>query len=163
MIVSGKLPRHGGRFLITQMIFLFFWGLPVLILLFPAGGTSWWGDESGNKIAFLAYHDGSIPFLTAFTRLYAVDLDDNSVTLIETPNSMKFYVEEAEWSPDGRWIAFTKIEDDPSTQQPTDRIYVTDRLGRKTFLIANDGYHLSWSPGSDKIVYNIFENGRYFF
>ena len=65
---------------------------------------------------------------------------------------------EAEWSPDGKWIAFVSNEDpDPDRTNNSDVFVVEAKAGstpkKLTAWKGPDGGHLAWSPDSQSIAY----------
>lgn len=66
--------------------------------------------------------------------------------------------EEAQWSPDGSWIAFVSNHDtDPDRSNNTDVFVVEPKAGatprKLTTWEGPDGGHLAWSPDSKSIAY----------
>ena len=92
----------------------------------------------------------------AFNALYLWDLTTKKSDKLT--NGKNVNENEAEWSPDGKWIAFVSNEDpDPDRSNNTDVFVVEAKAGstpkKLTTWKGPDGGRLSWSPDSQSIAY----------
>src|SRR5580658_7337701 len=92
----------------------------------------------------------------AFDSLYLYDLATKKAEKLTTGKNVQ--EGEAEWSPDGAWIAFVSNQDpDPDRSNNTDVFVVAPKPGstprKLTSWPGPDGGHLAWSPDSKSIAY----------
>jgi dipeptidyl aminopeptidase/acylaminoacyl peptidase len=92
----------------------------------------------------------------AFSALYLYDLATKKAEKLTTAKRVN--EEDAEWSPDGSWIAFvSSAEPDPDRNNNTDVFVVAAKAGsvarQLTTWKGRDGGHLAWSPDSKSIAY----------
>jgi dipeptidyl aminopeptidase/acylaminoacyl peptidase len=92
----------------------------------------------------------------AFDSLYLYDLATRKAEKLTTAKNVP--EEDAEWSPDGAWIAFVSNQDsDPDRSNNTDVFVVAPKPGstprKLTTWSGPDGGHLAWSPDSKSIAY----------
>ncbi|HUD15113.1 MAG TPA: S9 family peptidase [Terracidiphilus sp.] len=92
----------------------------------------------------------------AFDSLYLYDLATRKAEKLTTAKNVP--EEDAEWSPDGAWIAFVSNQDsDPDRGNNTDVFVVAPKPGstprKLTTWSGPDGGHLAWSPDSKSIAY----------
>ena len=92
----------------------------------------------------------------AFDSLYLYDLASKKAEKLTTAKNVS--EEDAEWSPDGAWIAFVSNQDsDPDRSNNTDVFVVAPKPGstprKLTTWSGPDGGHLAWSPDSKSIAY----------
>lgn len=63
-----------------------------------------------------------------------------------------------EWSPDGKWIAFTK------TIGQYDQIYIMTPFGEEERALTENSYHSedpAWSPNGKQLVFSSNKTGEY--
>src|SRR5215831_9567052 len=87
----------------------------------------------------------------AYNALYLWDLTTKKAEKLTTGRSVN--ENEAEWSPDGKWIAFVSNQDpDPDRSNNSDVFVAEAKAGstpkRLTTWKGPDGGHLAWSPDS---------------
>jgi len=92
----------------------------------------------------------------AWDALYLYDLSTKKTEKLTTSKNVS--EEDAEWSPDGAWIAFVSNQDsDPDRSNNTDVFVVEPKPGsaarKLTTWPGPDGGHLAWSPDSMSIAY----------
>ena len=92
----------------------------------------------------------------AYNQLYLWDLTTKKVEKLTDGKNVN--ESEAQWSPDGKWIAFVSNQDkDPDRSNNTDIFVVEAKAGstpkKLTTWQGPDGGHLSWSPDSNSIAY----------
>jgi len=88
-------------------------------------------------------------------RLQFVDIDSKKITIVDTATA--FEIREYTWSPDSRWIAYAKPEEDAMT-----KIYLYS-LDKKEKYEVTDGWYSSTSPEfSDDGKYLFFGSNRSF-
>lgn len=91
-----------------------------------------------------------------FDSLYLYDIAARKAEKLTTGKNVN--EEDAEWSPDGAWIAFVSDRDpDPDRTNNTDVFLADPKAGsaprRLTTWPGPDGGHLAWSPDSKSIAY----------
>ena len=92
----------------------------------------------------------------AWDSLYLYDLATKRAEKLTTAKNVQ--EENAEWSPDGAWIAFVSNQDpDPDRTNNTDVFVVAAKAGsaarRLTTWTGPDGGRLAWSPDSKSMAY----------
>ena len=92
----------------------------------------------------------------AFNALYLWDLTAKKAEKLT--NGKGVNENEAEWSPDGKWVAFVSNQDpDPDRSNNSDVFVVEAKTGstpkKLTTWTGPDGGHLAWSPDSQSIAY----------
>jgi dipeptidyl aminopeptidase/acylaminoacyl peptidase len=92
----------------------------------------------------------------AWDSLYLYDLSTKKAEKLTTAKNVQ--EEDAEWSPDGAWIAFVSNQDpDPDRSNNTDIFVVAPKAGsaarKLTTWAGPDGGHIAWSPDSKSIAY----------
>jgi dipeptidyl aminopeptidase/acylaminoacyl peptidase len=92
----------------------------------------------------------------AYNALYLWDLTTKKSEKLT--NGKNVNENDAEWSPDGKWIAFVSNQDPDSDRTNNSDVFVVDvKAGstpkRLTTWKGPDGGHLSWSPDSQSIAY----------
>jgi dipeptidyl aminopeptidase/acylaminoacyl peptidase len=92
----------------------------------------------------------------AWDALYLYDLATKKAEKLTTSKNVS--EEDAEWSPDGAWIAFVSNQDpDPDRTTNTDVFVVAPKPGsaarKLTTWSGPDGGHLAWSPDSKSIAF----------
>src|SRR5215469_13087876 len=92
----------------------------------------------------------------AYNALYLWDLTTKKAEKLTSSKNVN--ESEAEWSPDGKWVAFVSNQDqDPDRSNNTDVFVVEAKAGSASKKLTTwpgpDGGHLSWSPDSKSIAY----------
>jgi Tol biopolymer transport system component len=100
-------------------------------------GPAWSPDSS--KVAFVSGRD--LPEPNWFTTETTVAASDGSSLRRLTSNNDDAEESDVQWSPDGRWLAFTR----------DGKQYFIRSDGTKERRVAND---FAWSPGGDRIVFS---------
>ena len=128
----------------------------------------WRHAKAPKPIVLDRYHfkhdvDG---YLTAASRthLYLFDVDNKKLETLTSDTNFEDIG--AEWSPDGKQIAFVSNHEKDPDQSPNDEIYVIDaRAGATPRKIGSwysaSGQKLSWSPDGKLIAYLVGYEAKY--
>jgi dipeptidyl aminopeptidase/acylaminoacyl peptidase len=105
-------------------------------------------------------------YLTATSRTHLYLFDVETKKLDTLTSDMNFEDSSAEWSPDGKQIAYVSNHEKDPDQSPNDEIYVMDaRAGatpRKVVsFYSGSGERLSWSPDGKLISYVVGADSKY--
>jgi dipeptidyl aminopeptidase/acylaminoacyl peptidase len=105
-------------------------------------------------------------YLTAASRthLYLFDVDAKKLDTLTSDKN--FEDSDAEWSPDGKRIAYVSNHEKDPDQSPNDEIYVIDAQAgaapRKVIgSYSGSGQRLSWSPDGKLIAYVVGDDAKY--
>jgi dipeptidyl aminopeptidase/acylaminoacyl peptidase len=105
-------------------------------------------------------------YLTAASRthLYLFDVDTKKLDTLTSDKN--FEDSDAEWSPDGKQIAYVSNHEKDPDQSPNDEIYVIDAQAgaapRKVIgSYSGSGQRLSWSPDGKLIAYVVGDDAKY--
>ncbi|WP_420447319.1 amidohydrolase family protein [Candidatus Palauibacter sp.] len=91
--------------------------------------------------------DGDQVVFTAFDRLWIRDLPDGEARRLTDGDAGEFH---PQWSPDGRWIAYTTWDDTGGGH-----IMKVEATGGETFQLTTTAalyYNVAWSPNGERIV-----------
>jgi len=105
-------------------------------------------------------------YLTAAskTHLYLFDVETKKLDALTSDKN--FEDSAAEWSPDGKQIAYVSNHEKDPDQSPNDEIYVMDAhvgaIPRKIVsFYSGSGQRLSWSPDGKLIAYVVGDDAKY--
>jgi dipeptidyl aminopeptidase/acylaminoacyl peptidase len=110
-------------------------------------------------------HDvGGYITATSRSQLYLFDVETKKLDVLTSDKN--FDDGHAEWSPDGKWIAYVSNHEKDPDQSPNDEIYLIEaRPGATPKRLASfysaGGQHLSWSPDGKLIAYLTGEEAKY--
>lgn len=79
--------------------------------------------------------------------LYTIGADGRGLRRLGRDNAFQM---QPSWSPDGRWVAFSRAEPDPNAPPPSVNIVSADGSGRKELSL---GAMPDWSPDSGRIAF----------
>jgi dipeptidyl aminopeptidase/acylaminoacyl peptidase len=123
-------------------------------------------SPDGRQIAFIKIPDSQIPFTVG--ELWVMDMDGSNPRKLADADAGHGYA--ANWSADGKWIAFVKREnpDDESANQSADSLMSNIHLvkvqsGELTQITRfMDGYVETpyWSPDGNTLAFNVVVDGR---
>jgi dipeptidyl aminopeptidase/acylaminoacyl peptidase len=105
-------------------------------------------------------------YLTATSRSHLYLFDVSSKKLEALTSDKNFDDNDAEWSPDGKQIAFVSNHEKDPDQSPNDEIYLVDaRSGAQPRKLVNGfsaaGQTLAWSPDGRLIAYLVGFDAKY--
>lgn len=105
-------------------------------------------------------------YITVASRVHLFLFDLESKKLAALTNSMEYEDTGAEWSPDGKQIAFISNHEKDPDRSPYNEIYVVDARPGATPRKVTSGYsagdqHLSWSPDGRFISFLIGSDAKY--
>jgi dipeptidyl aminopeptidase/acylaminoacyl peptidase len=105
-------------------------------------------------------------YLTAASRSHLFLFDVESKKLETLTTDKNFEDSDAEWSPDGKLIAYVSNHEKDPDQSANDEVYVIDaRSGasprRLTAAYSAGGQQLAWSPDGKLIAYLIGDDAKY--
>ncbi len=110
-------------------------------------------SPDGGKIAFsFRKHDENDQ--TDTDELWVLDIDRQSLTLIDSAFQPEEYLYFIDWSPDGKYISYSVYKEE--TAKGELRIAGYDGSGRSTFTLSTNNSYLwfaKWSPDSRRIAY----------
>ena len=123
-------------------------------------------SPDGRQIAFIKIPDSQTPFTVG--ELWVMDMDGSNPRKLADADAGHGYA--ANWSADGKWIAFVKREnpDDESANQSADSLIsnihlVNVQSGELTQITRfMDGYVETpyWSPDGNTLAFNVIVDGR---
>ncbi len=105
-------------------------------------------------------------YLTAASRTHLYLFDVNAKKLDTLTSDKNFEDSDAEWSPNGKQIAYVSNHEKDPDQSPNDEIYVIDAQAgatpRKVIgSYSGSGQRLSWSPDGKLIAYVVGDDAKY--
>ena len=105
-------------------------------------------------------------YLTASSRTHLSLFDVETKKLDTLTSDKNFEDSDAEWSPDGKQIAYVSNHENDPDQSPNDEIYVIDSRGgavpRKVVsAYSGSGQRVSWSPDGKLIAYVVGYDAKY--
>ncbi|MEW6215271.1 MAG: CARDB domain-containing protein, partial [Nitrospirota bacterium] len=112
-------------------------------------------SPDGEKIAFTFWkYDRKDN--TNTTELWIADIDGRNLTLLEK-SDIYYSIEDMKWSPDGKYVAYTK-----NRYAGSDELWIININNLEKTKIGLEAFNSAWSPDSNKIAYtNVYYDANY--